>query len=75
MANVRDLVADISEHRQRLDQTFFDHIRQLRHEHGDRAVDEALATLRKQREAVAVTKGLATGAPRPRNISGNFRTT
>jgi hypothetical protein len=43
MANVRDLVVEISERRQRLDQTFFDHLRRMRRQHGDRAVDQALA--------------------------------
>jgi hypothetical protein len=36
------LASEIAEQRQRLDQTFYEHIRKLRQQHGDRAVDQAL---------------------------------
>ena len=55
-ANRPSLVTEISERRQRLDQTFYHHLRKLRRQHGDQAVDRALATLQQQRDAVAVTK-------------------
>jgi hypothetical protein len=48
------LVSEIAEQRQRLDQTFYKHIRKLRHEHGNRAVDQALSVWQQQRNAVAV---------------------
>ena len=73
MANVRDLVVDISERRQRLDQTFYTHLRKLRREHGDRAVDQALAAWQPQRGCRRrYEDGLAPGAPRPvyRQLSG-----
>jgi hypothetical protein len=62
------LVTEIAERRQRLDQTFYEHIRRLRREHGDRAVDQALATWQQQRNqvsAAAATKGRPIGSARP----------
>ena len=50
------LVSEIAEQRQRLDQTFYEHIRKLRQQHGDHAVDQALSVWQQQRNAVAVTK-------------------
>jgi hypothetical protein len=44
-----NLVAEIGQHRQQLD----DHIRRLREQHGDSAVDQALALLR-QRDRIAI---------------------
>jgi predicted amidohydrolase YtcJ len=56
MANIGDLVVRISARRQELAQTFFNELREMRHAYGDRAVDQALATLQQQRDQVAVTK-------------------
>ena len=56
MSDVASLITKISERREHLDQTFFNDLRELRQQHGDCAVDQALATLQAQRDAVAVTK-------------------
>ena len=56
MASVRDLVTEISEHRQQLDQSFYDHIRQLRQLHGNAVIDQALSMWQQQRNAVAITQ-------------------
>jgi hypothetical protein len=57
MAHVRDLVTEISERRQRLDQSFHDHLRKLRRLHGNRAVDQALSMWQRQRDQVAIAPG------------------
>ena len=49
-----NLVATIAARRQHLDQVFFNDLRKLRREHGDAAVDRALAAIEQQRNAVAV---------------------
>jgi predicted amidohydrolase YtcJ len=56
MSDVAGLITKISTRRQELDQTFFNELREMRHAYGDRAVDQALATLQQQRDQVAVTK-------------------
>jgi hypothetical protein len=48
------LVSEIAERRQQLDQNFYDHLRELRRRHGDRAVDQALGLWQEQRDAVAI---------------------
>ncbi|MFZ3247916.1 MAG: hypothetical protein WB037_18645 [Pseudolabrys sp.] len=50
---VSNLVVVISERRQQLDQRFYDDLRKLRKQHGDAAVDRALAEVERQREMVA----------------------
>ena len=60
----RPLVSEISERRQQLDQALFEHIRDLRRMHGDRAVDQALARLQEQRDAVAVAPRKQERGPR-----------
>lgn len=47
------LVVEIAEWRQRLDQSFYDHLHELRRLHGDAVVDQALATLQRQRDQVS----------------------
>ena len=44
MSDVASLITKISERREHLDQTFFNDLRELRQQHGDCAVDQALAT-------------------------------
>lgn len=56
MSDTANLMARIRTWRQQLDQDYFNDLRELRQQHGDRAVDQALATLREQREAVATAK-------------------
>jgi hypothetical protein len=55
MSDVADLMARIRTRRQQLDQDYFNDLRTLRQQHGDQAVDQALATLQQQRDAVAIS--------------------
>jgi hypothetical protein len=50
-----DLMTRIIERRQQLDQDYYNDLRELRQLHGDRAVDQALALLQRERDAVAVS--------------------
>jgi hypothetical protein len=48
-----DLMTRIIERRQQLDQDYFNDLRELRQQHGDRAVDQALHLMQEQRDAVS----------------------
>ena len=71
MSDVAALVAKIGERRQHLDQLFFNDIRKLRREHGDKVVDQALSRHGSDsaiRVAAAPSKGgRPLGSARPGN--------
>lgn len=53
MSDVADLMMRIRARRQQLDQDYYEDLRELRAQHGDAAVDRALAMMQEQRDAVS----------------------